>query len=191
MVDWMWLIPGLTAIGLFLLAVAAAQASAVGGGGGVERVAAHEPTRARWRRASVGRLAAGAALLAAIIGVLALFLSDAYIQRARTLINNPPAELSAARTASQFDPWAVDPHYLQASAYETMGNRGSAYRQLHDALSLEPGNFATLGLLGDFEARGRNFAAARMYYRRALALDPLDTGLRQLARIGESSNAGR
>jgi hypothetical protein len=191
MVDWMWLIPGLTALGLFLLAIAAAQASAAGGVAEVERVGAHEPPRAGRRRASVGRLAAGATLLAAIVGVLALFLSDAYIQRARTLINNPPAELSAARTASQFDPWAVDPHYLQASAYETMGNRGSAYHQLREALSLEPANFATLGLLGDFEARGRNFAAARMYYRRALALDPLDTGLQQLARIGESSNAGR
>jgi predicted TPR repeat methyltransferase len=72
-----------------------------------------------------------------------------------------------------------------------MGDRPSAYRQLLDALALEPDNFATLGLLGDFEARGHDFAAARVYYRRALALDPLDTGLQQLARIGESRRTGR
>jgi tetratricopeptide (TPR) repeat protein len=115
---------------------------------------------------------------------LALFLSDAYIQRARTVINDPAAELSAARKASTLDPWAVVPHYLEASAYETMGRRGLAFRQLHDALRLESSNSAILGLLGDFEARGGNFPAARSYYRRALALDPLDTGLQQLARIG-------
>jgi tetratricopeptide (TPR) repeat protein len=82
----------------------------------------------------------------------------------------------------------VDPHYLQASAYETMGDRSRAYEQLRDALALEPKNFATLGLLGDFEARGGKLAAARAYYRRALALDPLDTGLQQLARIGERAH---
>jgi tetratricopeptide (TPR) repeat protein len=125
-------------------------------------------------------------LTAAIIGVLALFLSDAYVQRARSVINNPKVELSAAKMAARFNPWAVVPHYLEASAYETMGNRGSAYRELRDALSLEPANSATLGVLGDFEARGHNFAAARAYYRRALALNPLDTGLQQLARIGET-----
>jgi hypothetical protein len=192
MVDWMWLIPGLTAIGLFLLAVAAAQASSPDG---VLAPAARSRVagggRVALRRAPVGRVAAAAVLVAAIIGVLALFLSDAYIQRARTVINDPPAELSAAKVASRFDPWAVDPHYLQASAYETMGDRPSAYRQLLDALALEPDNFATLGLLGDFEARGHDFAAARVYYRRALALDPLDTGLQQLARIGESRRTGR
>jgi tetratricopeptide (TPR) repeat protein len=188
MVDWMWLIPGLTAIGLFLLAVAAAQATAADLA--TDR-AAEQTDLAPSRRAPAARLAAAAVLLAAIVGVLALFLSDAYIQRARSVIGNPPAEVSAAKLASQFDPWAVDPHYLLASAYETMGHRPTAYRQLRDALALEPDNFATLGLLGDFEARGHNFVAARRYYRRALALDPLDTGLQQLARIGESRSAGR
>ena len=47
---------------------------------------------------------------------------------------------------------------------------------------------ATLGVLGDFEARGHHFALARQYYRRALKLDPLDTGLQQLVRIRERSS---
>jgi tetratricopeptide (TPR) repeat protein len=89
------------------------------------------------------------------------------------------------------DPWSVTPHYLQASAYETMGDLKSAYGQLQDALSLEPQNSASLGVLGDFEVRRGNLGRARGYYRRALALNPLDTGLQQLARIGERRRNGR
>ena len=177
LVDWMWLIPGITAIGLFMLAVAAAQA-----GGGGSRLEARVPRRTRWMR-----FAAAGGLVAAMVGVLALFLSDAYIQRARDMIYNPPAELAAAKVASTFDPWSVDPHYLESSAYETMGNRPAAFAQLRDALSLEPQNPATLGVLGDFEARAGNLPAARDFYRRALALDPLDSGLQQLARLGDTA----
>lgn len=179
-VDWIWLIPGLTAIGLFSLAVAAAQAAAAGR---EEEGPADPPKPGRWPV----RVAAIGALVAAALAVLALFLSDAYIQRARSVVTDPPAELSAARTAARLDPWSVTPHYLEASALETMGERPQAYAQLVDALSLEPQNSASLGVLGDFEARRGHFARARSFYRRALALNPLDTGLQQLSRIGEHS----
>jgi hypothetical protein len=46
---------------------------------------------------------------------------------------------------------------------------------------LEPENFATMGLLGDLETRAGDRAAARAWYRRALALNPRDIGLRELA----------
>ena len=189
-VDWIWLIPGLTAVGIFALSVAAAQAAAPAD---VEELLAqdaadHEATRSRL--ASLGRPVAVGALVVAVAGVLALFLSDAYIQRARTLENVPSKELPAAKMAGVFDPWSVTPHYLESSAYESMGERPKAFRELNDALSLEPQNSATLGVLGDFEARGSNFAAARSYYRRALALNPLDVGLQQLARIGPGPHAG-
>jgi tetratricopeptide (TPR) repeat protein len=185
-VDWIWLIPGLTAVGIFALAVAAAQVAAPR----EDELAAATEAAAdpRWRPSTlerVGRPAAGIALVASVVSLLALFLSDAYIQRARTLDSNPSAELSAAKTASTLDPWSVTPHYLQSSAYESMGQRGAALHQLKDALSLEPHNAATLGVLGDFWARGGRFAAARHYYRAALALNPRDTGLQQLAKIGE------
>lgn len=173
MVDWIWLIPGLTAIGLLSLSLAAALCET----GGPQR----DRGPVRWR---IARPLEVAALVVAVVSVLALFISDAYIQRARSLVGSPAGELSAARTAADFDPWSTTPHYLQASALETMGHRPAAYRQLQDALSLEPRNFATLGVLGDFEARAGRLGPARGYYRRALVLNPLDAGLRQLARIG-------
>jgi len=68
-----------------------------------------------------------------------------------------------------------------------MGRRSAARSQLLDAQRMEPASLVPLGLLGDFEARGGRFAQARVYYRRALARDPLDVGLEQLARTGGSS----
>ena len=171
-VDWIWLIPGLTAVGIFALSLGAAQVAAA------DPAADPPPPRRR-----AGRVLAAAPLLVAVVAVLALLLSDAYIQRARSLVADPRGELSAARTAAALDPWSVTPHYLEASAIGTQGDARASYAQLHDALSLEPRNSATLGVLGDFEARAGHFAAARSYYRRALALDPLDTGLQQLAHI--------
>jgi O-antigen ligase len=192
-VDWIWLIPGLTAVGVFALAVAAAQVEAPRTSDALAESAAAAPADAeRSPSRRLARPAALALLLASVIGVLALFLSDAYVQRARTLENSPASELSAAQTASQLNPWSVTPHYLESSAYESMGRRGAALAQLKDALSLEPGNAATLGVVGDFMVRSGKLAAARHYYRQALALNPLDTGLQKLARIGETgAGAGR
>lgn len=184
-VDWIWLIPGLTAVGVFALALGAAQAASAG------RTAPGEPAaqpRRRTLHVSV-RVATGAALAASVLALLSVYVSNGYIQRARSNIDHPQDELSAARTAASVDPWSVTPHYLAASAYETLGERSKAYAQLNDALRLEPSNFATLGVLGDFEVRGGNLPAARSYYERALALDPRDTGLQQLAKIGLRTRA--
>ena len=89
--------------------------------------------------------------------------------------------LSEGRAAERVDPWSVVPHYLQAGALEDLGRPGAAREELLQALDLEPRNAATLGLLGDFEARASQKAAAVGWYRRALALDPLDVGLQKLA----------
>jgi|HubBroStandDraft_6_1064221.scaffolds.fasta_scaffold02896_3 hypothetical protein len=184
LVDWMWRIPGLTALGLLCLAVAVALlARSASVEGAAERSAVVAPSRSRglsWWRA-----AAGGALLGAVALVLGLYLSNVYVRRAEDEKGlSPTAQLADARTASTLDPWAVDPHYLEASALETMGRRPAARAQLEQALRLEPESLVPLGLLGDFEARGGHFGAARAYYREALARDPLDTGLQQLALTG-------
>jgi tetratricopeptide (TPR) repeat protein len=193
LVDWMWRIPGLTALGLLCPAVAVAllaraasarsslDTSREGSLAGVRS----RPSRSTSRRPPWGRIAAGAGLLGATALVLGLYLSDVYVRHARDeLGRSPAAQLADARTASTLDPWAVDPHYLEASALESMGNRSAARAQLEEGLRLEPQSLVPLGLLGDFEARGGDYTAARSYYRQALARDPLDTGLQQLARTG-------
>jgi O-antigen ligase len=180
-VDWIWLIPGLTAIGLFALAVAAAQLTGTNeleGRKQPER-ASFTPLRVAARATIIGGLAVS------VLAIVALFLSDAYVNRARNLTDRPHAELAAARTAARLDPWSVTPYYLEASALETLGDRPAAFQQLRDALSIEPENSASLGVLGDFEARAGDARAARAYYRRALALNPLDAGLQQLAHFGQ------
>jgi hypothetical protein len=224
LVDWIWRIPGLSALGMLCFGVAgallarsasAARAAAGTGAGaraaagagagaraatgmaarattGVDTNAGASPvltTRAKRRlsvrRPPVRRLASALVLLACIVLTLDLYLSDFYIRRARAEAgHSPQAQLADARTAASLDPWSTDPHYLQAGALESMGERGAARAQLLQAQRLEPTNQVPFGLLGDFEARGGHYRAARGYYRRALALNPLDVGLQQLARSG-------
>jgi hypothetical protein len=189
--DWFWLIPTILGLGVLALTLAAVP-------GAPKKHAAGEGARApsagrfggpAWGRA--GRLAAAALLLAAGASVVLLFLSDVYVRKARSDAGRSvAAELSAARTAGDLNPVAVDPLYLQASALETEGDRGAARSALLDALDKEPGNFITLALLGDLEIRAGRDAAARAFYRRAAALNPLDVGLQKLARSGGGQSRG-
>lgn len=169
-VDWLWLIPALLGIGVLALGLAAR--------GEEEGDEAFPPSPA-------SRALAGVALTLAIVSVGALFLSGVYVRKARReALVSPQAALSSARTAERLNPVSVTPLYLQASAQESEGRRAAARSALLEALELERGNFVTLGLLGDLEARSGDPTAARRYYRRALALNPLDTGLRELSGAG-------
>ena len=168
LVDWLWLIPGLTGLGLVCLATAVAI------------VALPRGTDPERRRGRLGSIATRAPYAAGAVIVALLFASDSYARAARS--EGTAGRLSAARTAHTLDPWALDPHYLQASALEESGHVAQARAQLMEALDTEPSNFATMGLLGDLETRAGHTAAAKAWYRRALSLNPLDTGLQQLAR---------
>jgi len=167
-VDWFWLLPGLMGLAIVALATAAATVALPDGD-------AAAPRRARraWPAARV------IAALAAVVVAL-LYLSDVHTRTARA--SGPEDRLSAARTAERLNPFAIAPRYLQAGALEQLGRRAEARRELLGALDLEPGSFVTLGLLGDLETRAGDARAARAYYRRALALNPLDSGLQELAR---------
>lgn len=172
LVDWIWRIPGLTSLGLFALASAAALVS-------------RSTVRAE-RRAPIAlpvRAVAGVGLAILGVALCSLYVSDRYLRRARAA-TTAQERLAAARDAHRFNPFDVHALYLEASALETTGDRAGARRELQHALDREPGNAATLGLLGDLDARAGDFAAARVYYRRALAFNPKDVGLQQLARTG-------
>lgn len=171
-VDWLWLIPA-----LFGLAVLALGLAARG----------EDDDEGPLPRSLASRAVMGLALTAAILSVGTLFLSGVYVRRARQLAAvSPQASLASARTAASLDPVSVTPLYLQAAALESEGNRDAARGKLLDALDLEQDNFVTLGLLGDLEVRAGNGGVARSYYRRALALNPLDTGLQKLSQREDS-----
>lgn len=167
-VDWLWLIPALFGLAVLALGLAAREDDDV-----------HLPLPER----GLSRGLLGLALVAAVAGVGALFLSGVYVRKARQqAYTSPRAALSSARTAGRLDPVSVTPLYLQASALESEGHRLAARRILFDALDLEQNNFVTWALLGDLEIRAGNEVVAHRYYRRALALNPLDTGLQELSR---------
>ena len=165
-VDWLWLIPGLAGLGLLCLATAVALVSlpreprSPGGGG--------------WRASRL--LPAAAAVVAAL-----LFLSDFHVRSARAAAT-AGERLSAADTAATLNPLSPAPLHLRAGALEQLGRRDDARAALLDALEREPRSFVTMALLGDLETRAGNAAAARRWYRRALALNPRDVGLQELAR---------
>jgi O-Antigen ligase/Tetratricopeptide repeat len=166
LVDWFWLLPGLFGLAVLAFALAAARPDEDPPGAG----------------AGVARLVPAALLAAAALSVGALFLADFYERKARVeAVSAPQEQLSAARTAADLDPLSVTPLYLQASALETLGDRNAAKSALLDALELEPENFVTFGLLGDFQVRAGHPRAARAYYRKALRLNPRDIGLRELS----------
>ena len=165
--DWLWLLPGLVGLAFLAAALAAGEGD-------------EEPVPGpRWHP---GRLAATAGVAAAIISVSFLFLGDLFVRKARVeRVASPQKALSDAETAAFFNPVSVTPLYLQASALETEGARAEAREKLEEASELEPENFVPYGLLGDLKVRSGNYAAARGYYQEALALNPLDSGLRKLS----------
>jgi hypothetical protein len=175
--DWLWLIPTVTGLGLLSLALAA-----VPRGRAEDRPAPLQLTWFRDRERLVARFGMAALLVAAALSVIWLYLGDLYIRKARDEQGTSvTAQLSAAKTAADFNPVSVVPLYLQASALEAEGHRDQARAKLQDALDKEPENFVTLTLLGDIEVRDSRFAAAADYYERASDKNPKDVGLQQLA----------
>jgi O-antigen ligase len=175
--DWLWLIPTVTGLGLLALALAA-----VPRGRAEDKPAPLElPWFGKGPRL-VTRYGIAALMAAAAVSVIFLFLADFYIREARDEQGRSASkQLSAARTAADLDPVSVIPLYLQASALEAEGQRSHARDVLQDALSKEPKNFVTLTLLGDIQVRDGEFDDAARYYKKASDLNPLDTGLQQLA----------
>jgi hypothetical protein len=195
-VDWIWLVPGVMGIGLFCLALAAGMVSpegarprqwALGRRLASARGRAGRLGQTAWLGLREGLPVAG--LVTAALVVLSIFLSDYFVREARTAAS-PQDSRTAATRAEDLNPWALTPRYLQAGALEDRGRVDAARAELRAALSLEPRNFVTLGLLGDLEVRADDDAAAWAYYRRAAELNPLDAGLAELRRSSRRQARG-
>ena len=165
--DWLHLIPGVTALAL----VAAAALVAPNG------VA---PVR-------VPRLLAlGLAIALVVAGAVTLgrsVLADHHRANARdALPEDPERALEESEDALSLDDQTLRGWYLGAAAQARLGDYAGAVATLGEAVEREPHDFLTYALLGDLATRRGDRAAARRWYARASALNPRSTELAARAR---------
>jgi O-antigen ligase len=182
-VDWMHLLPGLTAIALAAVAVLVrpSRRRSTVPDGAIPRSPA--------RRALTGRpalvLGACAVIVTLIVAGASLSrqgIADIYRSRAQSeLASNPGAALTDVNRSLDIDSDVVQSYYVKAAALARVDEASTAEAALGRALELEPGNFVTWALLGDIATREHRPTAARRYYLRAHLLNPRDEALRELA----------
>lgn len=165
-VDWMHLIPGLTAI-----ALAAAVGLSVRPGSRAAIVAGR------------GRLAMIMAAVAIVIAGALTIAPRVLSLQAQTSAQNalarraPRSAIRDATTALEYDPSSVSGFVLRAAGFARLHDFAAARADLHRALRTEPRNWATWALLGDLLTRRGDRSGARAAYAHALALDPLESEL--------------
>ena len=180
-VDWLHLIPGLTAIPLLMAAVVLRERAPVA-------VPAAVPgPRGRLPFATRPAVIAGAALAALALVVAGGSLSrqglaDYFQQRAENALANDPLQaIREANRSLRLDSENPDTYYIKAAALARFNQADPAKATLGQALAKEPDNFVTWTLLGDLAVRRGRYREAQRNYRRALALNPGDAGLKALA----------
>ena len=181
-VDWMHLLPGLTAIALLGVAVLL----------GPSTKGADEAAEPAGRELGLGAARSWSRFLPAIlIGMTIAIaaaslsrqsLSDFYLHRAQDALATDPARaLVEANRALRIDREAIAAYYAKAAALARFGEGAAARSVLLDAARRAPRDFVTWVLLGDLSSRQGELRVARAEYRRALRLNPLEPGLAQLA----------
>lgn len=179
-VDWMHLLPGLTAIAMVAVAVMVSPRSPL---------TTAATSRPRFGEALASkpalRLWTAAVLLILVVAGASLTrqgLADIYRTRAQQeLDSHPAAAITDADRSLDFDPDAVETYYLKASAFARFDQSVAAQVALGQALEHEPDNFVTWSLLGDIALRERRMGAAKRDYSRAHKLNPRNITLRALA----------
>ena len=166
-VDWIHLIPGVTAI-----ALAAAVALAAG------------PESRSVALAGRGRIVAVMAAVAiAIVGTVTivpriLSLSAQASAQQALAQRAPRAAVVDATKALEYDPDSVPALVLRAAGFAALQSFRSSLADLTRALAVEPRNWATWALMGDLLTRHGDRSGARAAYAHALALDPLEPELK-------------
>lgn len=178
-IDWIHLLPGVTAVALILAAAVMSP----------DAPDDRALTLGLARRRRSGQLSV--VVTALFLGVFGLAgaslarqgLADHYRSKARTALARDPAEaLRQADRSLGIDSSSVDTYYLKAAALARFNRADGSAAVLRQALRREPANFVTWTLMGDLAVRRGDLAGARASYRRAFALNPRDVGLGNLAR---------
>jgi len=180
-VDWMHLLPGLTAIAIAAAAVlvrsrSPQSAAAVAGYSRFGKAFASRPALA---------LGASAVLVTLVVAGASLSrqgLAEIYRLRAQHELGaHPAAAITDANRSLDIDSDAMETYYVKAAALARFDQASAAQTVLRQALRHEPNNFVTWTLLGDISLRERRIGAAKRDYDRAHKLNPRDLALRALA----------
>jgi UDP-GlcNAc:undecaprenyl-phosphate GlcNAc-1-phosphate transferase len=180
-VDWMHLLPGLTALAIAAIAVVVRQRS--------PQEAAVAARDSRFAEALGSRpalaLGASAVLVTLIVAGASLSrqgLADIYRARAQHEVEAQPASAIAnANRSLDIDSDAIETYYVKAAALARFDQAAAALAVLRQALQHEPNNFVTWTLLGDVSVRERKLKLAKRDYETAHQLNPRDLTLRALA----------
>ena len=183
-VDWMHLLPGLTAIAL------ASAATLLRPRAQATRSVAQPERRSMPARVLTGRAAAALGISGIVVTLIVAGaslsrqgLADVYRTRAQNELTADPAKaLTDAGRSLDIDSDSLQAYYVKAAALARFDQAAAAEASLEQALRREPHNFITWALLGDVSVRQLRYAAAAGYYARAHALNPRNATLAQLAR---------
>jgi UDP-GlcNAc:undecaprenyl-phosphate GlcNAc-1-phosphate transferase len=201
-VDWMHLLPGLSAIAIAGVAVLVSPRLVGGQGEGEPRrdgamsskggstvgAIATEVSRPRLG-VFQGRIAValgGSMVLATLVVAGASLsrqgLADFYRARAEQEFSARPASaLTDANRSLAIDSDSVQSYYVKASALARFNQARSAEQALRAALAHEPNNYVTWALLGDVAVRQGKLSSAKLDYKRSHRLNPLNSTLSKLA----------
>lgn len=182
-VDWIHLLPGVTAIALAAVAVLLRPRE------GEQEEAAPAVVVPRARLVAVPLVAV--ALLLSGVSLSRQALSEFYARdAAEQLADNPGQALKRANQALRLQPEAIRVRYTKAAALARFGDAAGARAALEEARRREPDDFVTYALLGDLAVRMGNLRLARANYREALERNPRDPSLPGLVRDPRSALRG-
>lgn len=163
--DWFWQYAGVTALGVYLLGVAAApglDSATVG-------------------RALRSRAVAIAVLLALALVAIPLFLSDRYLDRANDEARgNPTAAIADAGRSADLDPFADEPLITRGAIQSGQGMRAAALRSFREAVDREPDNYVPYLFIA--RELGLGSPAGQAALRRAAELNPREPEIAALRR---------
>jgi UDP-GlcNAc:undecaprenyl-phosphate GlcNAc-1-phosphate transferase len=184
-VDWMHLLPGVTAGAL--IAVAVLLRSPEERKPGVAPAAVAAPARLEWWRRPALVSVTAIVLALAATSLTRQGLADRFRAEAQdSLASSPRSAIDWANRSLRLDGDAPATYYVKAAALARFGAARPAELVLRQAIRREPGNFLSYALLGDLYTREKRFGLASEAYRTALAQNPREPDLISLAHKHDS-----
>jgi predicted Zn-dependent protease len=178
-VDWIHLLPGVTAAAL--VAAAALLRRRGPADAPVAAAPAAGPSRSRGRTLGVA-LAVALVLTTAGMSLMRQVLADHYRESAQAALAANPAEaIRQADRALRLDAESLPAYYVKAAGLARFGDAAASRATLVEATRREPRDFVTWALLGDLAVRTGDETTARRNYAHAATLNPRDAGLQALA----------